>query len=634
MARPDKTRWMVIAGGAAVLSAVAATVPAIAPSTSPVALQQAAADERPLQAFDDCAELTAWYQRQALAQVGPWGLQEEEWRYGGPILDVASDTRAAAPTPAAGIAEAVGNGATGTNVQEAGVDEPDVAKTSGDLVVAVRNERLRVTDVSGTEPIELSSLQLSNYHWDHELLLLDNRAIIFGTRRAMPYYSRDLIAPQPGWGSAMRSPALITVVDLADPANLSIVSREKYSGVVSTAREHEGTVRVVLTTSPSLPFVRPGRGYDTDEARRHNRQVVRAASAQDWLPSRGVDNRDRGGEALLSCGDVTHPEKGAGLGTVAVLTINPAEPLALEATALSADGDMVYASTDRLYVATTQGGWSSWGFAKDTLGRRDQARTEVHAFATEGDETTYVASGSVPGIAPDRWAFSEYDGRLRLVTQLDWSRGRQGHSKLSVLEERDDELVTVGQVDGLGEGEDIRAVRWFGDLAVLVTFRQTDPLYTLDLTDPEAPRVIGELKITGFSEYLHPLGEDLLLGVGQGASDRGRTTGSQASVFDLRDLTQPRLLDRLSLGHSTSSVETDSRAFTYLPEQRLALIPVGGWGRRASIQVVSVGTEGTLTVTETLPVQANVSAVRALPLSDSRVAVIRSGVVDRIFDLG
>lgn len=609
-------------------------------------VERAAAEELP--GFSDCAQLRSWYAQAALPHVTPWGLGPRPI-FAIPLAATARSGVVAGVEDSASF-ETVGNGETGTNVQEAGVDEPDLAKTDGARVVLVDGDVLRVVDVTGAEPVEVGSLALPAGSRANELLLVGDRAVLFGSdgggwrpyddvilggpiARSMPH-----VPPHP-----LEPTTTVTTVDLSDPAAPSVVHTEQVEGELVSAREHDGVVRVVITHTPELRFVTPTRARSRPEALAANRELVRTATAEDWLPSRLFDGSGGGdggelSEPLLECADVRHPRGQAGLGTIAVLTLDPQLPADVRSTGVTADGERVYASTDRLYVATTDHGWSPWrgpGPVEREGVERARPRgpvTQVHAFDLDGLETSYVASGTVTGLVHNRWAFSEHEGRLRVATMrgAPWN---PSDSAVSVLEERAGKLVVVGQVGGMGVGEEIRAVRWFGDVAVVVTFRQTDPLYTLDLSTPTAPRVVGELKIPGFSAYLHPVGGDLLLGVGQDATLRGRETGAQVSAFDLGDLAAPRRVDTAALGrHSYSPVENESRAFTYLPAQRLALVPVSswGWGGGARLVVVRVGTDGALEPIATLPLAGRVSSVRALPVDGERVAIVVAGEVVKI----
>jgi len=136
-------------------------------------------------------------------------------------------------------------------------------------------------------------------------------------------------------------------------------------------------------------------------------------------------------------------------------------------------------------------------------------------------------------------------------------------------------LATIGQVGGLGLTETIHAVRFIDDVGYVVTFRQTDPLYTVDLSDPTTPVVRGELKILGYSAYLHPVGERLLLGVGQDADEEGRVLGTQVSLFDVSDPATPRRLDQVTLEGGWSQAEGSHLAFTYA--DGTALAPYEHW---------------------------------------------------------
>ena len=178
--------------------------------------------------------------------------------------------------------------------------------------------------------------------------------------------------------------------------------------------------------------------------------------------------------------------------------------------------------------------------------------TDVHGFAIGLDEPArYVASGSVNGTLLNQFSMDEHDGYLRIVTTTGspWSEQNQSESQLIVMEEQGKSLVQVGQVGGLGKGESLYSVRLLDDVGFAVTFRQIDPFYVIDLSDPVNPEVVGELKIPGFSTYLHPVDENIVLGIGQNADDQGRVLGLKVSSFDVSDPSNPVETSTLSLIH-------------------------------------------------------------------------------------
>lgn len=617
------SRWTVrrTSLGVGATAAVAATAlatglvsPASGPQTGRLApLLGTPVAAATLDGFADCEELRRWYVDATLPHVTAWGL-------GGPVVPLMAAEQA---LPTAGTADArsaetdvdtaVGSGPTGTNVQEAGVDEPDTAKTDGRLVAHVaggRGDRPSVvlTDVSGEAPLELSRLRLPRGLSGAELLLVGDRLVVLGTAwHQGPILAESRSLPVEGFAEGTTR---ALVVDVGDPRSPRIEDDASFSGDLVAARLHDGVVRLVLTTStPALDFVQPRRGRTRAEALRENRRRVRESDIADWLPT-----VERGGApaSLLDCSDVRHPKKASGYGTVSVVAFDPADPQTLHSTAVTTSSDLVYSSTDRMYLATTY--------------RRG---SDVHAFGLDDASTRYVASGTVPGTVRDRWSMSEYDGDLRVATALGRDVWDPDENAVVVLRERGDRLAEVGRVGAMGIREQIRSVRWFGELAVVVTFRQVDPLYTVDLSDPEAPRVLGELKIPGFSAYLHPVGDDLVLGLGQDASRDGRTRGAQAAVFDLRDLGAPRRVDVEGVGAETDFVASyDPRAFTYLPASRTVLATVDDWRDGVRVVAMRIGEDGELTRLRDVRVGGwNSSSVRPLPLDDERVALVARGRV-------
>jgi uncharacterized secreted protein with C-terminal beta-propeller domain len=265
-----------------------------------------------------------------------------------------------------------------------------------------------------------------------------------------------------------------------------------------------------------------------------------------------------------------------------VLTIDLDKGLpAIDSDALMTDAETVYASSQSLYVASEK--WLPHDLAEQSL--PESSRTQIHKFdISEPDRTFYRASGDVPGYLLNQFSLSEHRGFLRVASTNRpswWSGGwpRGNESFVTVLDEREGKLAQVGQVGGLGRGERIYAVRFLGDNGFVVTFRQTDPLYTIDLSSPRKPTVPGELKIRGYSAYLHPVGKDLLIGVGQDATEQGRTLGTQISLFDVSDLRHPTRLHQKTVGSwSSSEVEYDHHAFLYSPPTNLAVMPVTAYG--------------------------------------------------------
>jgi uncharacterized secreted protein with C-terminal beta-propeller domain len=208
--------------------------------------------------------------------------------------------------------------------------------------------------------------------------------------------------------------------------------------------------------------------------------------------------------------------------------------------------------------------------------------SDIHKFDISNVRVTrYEASGVVEGYLLNQFAMDEYEGRLRVASTTQpnwWGSGFESESLVTVLEQNSGELNQVGVVDGLGKTEQIYSVRFVGDMAYVVTFRQTDPLYTVDLSDPSNPTVAGELKILGYSAYLHPIADGLLMGIGQDASAEGRVEGTQVSVFDVSDPADPKRVDQITLSKgSNSEVEYDHHAFLFWQPTGLAMVPIQQW---------------------------------------------------------
>jgi hypothetical protein len=350
---------------------------------------------------------------------------------------------------------------------------------------------------------------------------------------------------------------------VGDPAALKVARTLTLDGSYVNARQNGATARIVLSSTPRAYALAGARGR-----------------ASGWLPRSRFASRISGRHrtrTMVACRAVRRPPTFSGLGTVSILTIDLDKGLwEVDADAVMTDAQTVYGSTGHLYVATQR-----WIDPQTSPSDLPTTTTLIHRFdVSDPDRTTYEASGSVPGYLLNQYSLSEQGGDLRVASTADpvWWQGQQrgsSQSSVTVLRRDGATLAPIGRVSGLGQGQRIYSVRFIGDVGYVVTFRQVDPLYTIDLSNPTAPKVLGELELLGYSAYLHPIADDLLLGVGQDATPEGRTKGVQVSLFGVGDPAHPRLLAQHALGAASSSqVEFDSHAFLYWAPRRLVVLPV------------------------------------------------------------
>ncbi len=564
-----------------VLLSGALALPATAPAASARKRTPAA-----LPAFDSCGALLSYARRNAKRTGGGTGVPTRAGILvpqvlGAPVAVQALSDTAGAPAPAPAAAPSPAGSAKSeatptfstTNVQEAGVDEPDIVKTDGRTVFAISGGELRAVDVTGDTPKLVGSLALEG--GGQQLFIRNDRALVMSTS-----YGNS---PQFGFATDIpirSSKVVLTEVDISDPAAMTVRRSMTVDGALADARMTGGTARVVVGSSPG--FAQPA--------------AIRRAPVRHWVPRTILRSRLSGRifrRSVVACDDVRHPRSFSGLDLLTVLTIDLDKGLFnVDRDAIMAGAQTVYGSPTALYVASQR--YIPAVEAGRSLPARP--RTEIHRFdASKAGETTYTASGDVAGFVLNQYSLSEFDGALRVAStdEPQWFDGVQNgesQSYVTVLGTSGSKLTPLGRVGGLGRGERIYAVRFAGDKGYVVTFRQIDPLFTLDLSDKSNPRVRGELKIQGFSAYLHPISEDLLLGVGQDATAQGRTLGTQLSLFDVSDLRNPARLAVASLGgNSSSDAEFDPHAFLFWKPADLAVIPLQTFGDTGPVFSGAVG---------------------------------------------
>jgi len=553
-----------------------------------------------LVAFDSCQQLRDDLRAAAKQSVGPWGLPGNN--QGVPeAATMARDARGMAPNAAAvGAAPAPDVPYSGTNVHEQGADEPDIVKTDGRRIVTVGQGVLRVIDpATHTQTGRLSLGPAATGATD--LLLAGDRALVLvrGTYLA----ARMRVMLPPGDLSAQ-----VLLVDLAGTPR--VISRYQTDGTLVDARQTGTVARVVLSTTPRIKF--PFTATSDNALLKQNQKAIGAAPVDAWLPSWQVTTGTTTSKGRVDCSAVSRPSTYSGAGMLTVLTFDLAAPALTDGSPVTvvADGETVYGTPDSLYIANNQ----RWRFTATPTDRaRPRLDTEIYKFALPPTgKPTYASGGSVPGVLLNQYSMSEWDGHLRVAT----TDPSTNASAVRILRDSGGKLAEVGEVGGLGKGEQIYSVRFLGPRGYVVTFRQTDPLYSLDLADPAAPRVTGALKITGYSAHLQPAGDDRLIGIGQEADEQGIRQGLQVSLFDVADPAQPRRLAQEVLPQSNSEAEWDPHAILWWPATRLLVLPVSGPTGSGAV-ALKVTDSGIQTATDLdVPVDSGAPVRRALVIGD------------------
>jgi len=594
-----------------------------------------------------CHALRQWYVDRALDRVTAWGWDQPAYDLGG--VERAGGEVAAPQTTPRTAATPSTTSATGTNVQETGVDEPDVVKTSGGLLVRVVDDTLTTYDVSGPRPRMLGSAPLTGLG-DPQLLLVGDRVVALGTATPSPVAGATSgPVPESTW---------VRTFDVSDPTRPTEVDSRRYDGRLVTARQTGDVVRLVLAGSlPALPFATPDSTRPEAAALRANRALVRDTTIADWLPT--VAAGAGPAHALVACSDVAVPEDDGGLGTLSVVGFRASAPDVADTTAVATSSDVAYLSPDLLVVAASprptfgccllrplSGAEMAPDAPTQTTPQQPDERTHLYAFDLEDTSATYVGTGAVDGQVASSWAMDEQDGVVRVAVGA--ASGGTANAVVLFRPEAG-RLVEVGRLDGLGPDQQIRSMRWLGDTAVMVTYQQVDPFYVLDLTDPARPRVLGALHLPGWSSYLHPVGPQLVLGLGQTsprvtvgppipvptplprpeASVTAQPSSfsvshAKATLFDISDLAHPRA--RATVDYPAGSVAQagmQPHQVTWLPDSRTLLTVVSnGYGGRVWVSVLTVG-DGTLH-DRLVPVAttADVAGIRTVPVADGRVVLV------------
>ena len=495
-----------------------------------------------------------------------------------------------------------------TNVQVQGVDEADFVKTDAEFLYTLSGDDMVIVaawpadDMVEVGRVSVQGNPHSLYRYGDEIVVLSYawRALFEDIAAPQDTQDKETYEEEDYYNWHSWQPlTLVTVIDASNPASPTVKRAEAFEGNLTSTRRIGPDVYLVQTTYNYIEGLQywPNVHWDAPLQERvaalnrmviDNLDLIEELTLDDFLPYQySVSNDGRinsaAAELAADCAHIYLPSAHSGTNLTTVITMNLDSGLTY-GSAVPGNWGAVYASTDALYVAATNWGYYWYWDIEDEA---PSVTSHIHRFdiSPTSGRANYVASGTVPGYALNQFSMDEFGGILRVATTEPnwwgwWGGDSESESHVTLLGQSDGGLVEVGHVGGLGMGAQIYSVRFVGDRGYVVTFRQVDPLYVLDLRNPFMPKVTGELKIPGFSSYMHPIDENHLLTIGRDGTDEGQVTGLSFQIFDVEDPTNPQLVQKTTLGDSWnvwSEAQYDHHAFNYFAARGLLGLPVSGW---------------------------------------------------------
>ena len=433
-----------------------------------------------------------------------------------------------------------------TNTRSADVDEGDIIKNDGRYFYTASGGKFSIIDAQTMQCVfqgEPKPEQDDQFYSFTSLYVQGDRLIVGGTlyTGSTPtddvyfgaYVARDSIRPY--YYGYLDSCAVTLVYDIADRSKPALLRAAVQDGSVNTSRL-VGDILYTVTTHSVYP--------DADG----KNEIVPKVN-EEKISCKDIYVSDPKGDCtsyiVLTALDTAHPERD--VKTVSMLGYS----------------DVIYCTTDTLYVLRGSYEWS---------GKTETCGTEIYAFALGNGKPALKASGTVPGFVENHYAVDQYKGFLRLTsTNYDYASDED----VSALYVLNGKLETVGKLVNFARDEQVKSTRFLGDLAYVVTFRNTDPLFAIDLSDPKNPTILGAVKLPGFSEYLHPLSDSLLLGVGYNGDDQSANFSTvKLSLFDISDPTAPKEVDTHIVKDASTDVNFDPKAFVFDSERGVFGLPM------------------------------------------------------------
>ena len=510
---------------------------------------------------------------------------KNNYRYGSlRFFDMAIEESAAPPTASGAFTsdQSAANGAEAssysqTNVQVLGVDEGDVMKNDGKYIYFIADNKIRIVDAYPPQAMRaFPDITFEDTYFRPYSLYLDGSSLViigmtssFYTYDENPDSSSSALIYPPSYSASL---VRMYVYDVSNPADPVKVRETEFEGSFISSRKIDDRVYLVIRSEPVY-------------------SILEDVSAQSLVPKfRDSATGEEG--PIVPCNEIVFFPRyeNPSFLTVASVPLTGDEKYSVQKEVFLGAGDTVYASLKNLYVAL-----HTYDYNENVLYNiwdppKVNEYTSVYRFALDNGNIEYKGLGRVSGRLHNQYSLDEYDGNLRLATttgDLFGSGTNVSRNHLYILDI--DNLQTVrGKVSNIAPGETIYSVRFLSGRAYMVTFKKIDPFFVIDVSDPDNPKILGNLKISGYSDYLHPYDENHILAFGKEAVEPredetfGRSSnftwyqGMKIAIFDVTDVKNPKEMFKEVIGDrgTESELLQDPKALLFDPSKELLSFPI------------------------------------------------------------
>ena len=512
---------------------------------------------------------------------------KDNYQKGGSFLEdlsfgLAGQKSVSSPT-ASPVSESNATDYSQTNVQVTGVDEADTVKTDGQYIYTISGQNIKIALAYPVAEAKLVSTIAIKDGTPTEIFIDGENLLVFGSRYENIIMEEGATSWRPIKSAAAsvmmpefygQNLTFVEIYNLSNPSQPELKRQVEFEGTYGSSRKIGKYVYFVVNSWPDY------RVFQEEDANA-------ATPPSDPVPlyrdrnGKELTKADTGFTTLVGCTDVSYILPIASNQYVSVIGL-PIDDYNKDITkeVILGSSENIYASLENIYLANTT--WQAYeaGILDKIIGRYPEEKTAVYKFSLDKDKIKYEGQAEVPGTILNQFSMDESNDYFRIATTIGHvSQGDSDSTNNIYILDKD--LTQTGSLEGIAPGEKFYSTRFMGDRAYLVTFKKVDPFFTVDLSDPAKPKILGQLKIPGYSDYLHPYDDNHIIGVGKDTEEAEEGNfawyqGLKMAIFDVTDVANPVELFKTVIGDrgTDSPALSDHKAFLFSREKNLLVIPV------------------------------------------------------------